>query len=393
MAYIEGRLVHDADAHIMETEDFLAAHADPAIRDRLPRLHMEGLVGSDTGKLAAAVKKHADAAFRAQDAAEIMLRKNWDATGSFIAADRPKALDLIGVASQLIFNTFVSDHLQRLERGDDLALIEGAARAHNRAMLEFCRVDARLFPSLYVPLCDFALAERMAAEAIKAGARGLLVPSRCPKRHSPSHIALDKVWAQAQEAGVPILFHVGGGGDLLDPMYFENGLPPVADFHGGAENFTSVDYMAIPVPPAQTIATLIIDGVMERFPNLKFGVIEQGSVWVPGLMRQLDSAHEAFARHEERLRKLSLRPSEYVRRQLRVTPYPTEDVGWVIREAGEEVCLFSSDFPHVEGGRDPVKRFEKSLAGCSERAKQRFYRDNFEDLMGRAAIASLPRAA
>ncbi|WP_119419891.1 amidohydrolase family protein [Desertibaculum subflavum] len=393
MAYIEGRLVHDADAHIMETEDFLSALADPAIRDRLPRLHMEGLVGSETGKLASAVKKHGDPAFRAQDAAEIMLRKNWDATGSFLAQDRPKALDLIGVASQLIFNTFVSDHLQRLERGDDLALVEGAARAHNRAMLEFCGVDARLFPSLYVPLADFDLAERMAREAIKAGARGLLVPSRCPRRHSPSHIALDRVWAQAEEAGVPILFHVGGGGELLDPMYFENGLPPVADFHGGGENFTSVDYMAIPVPPAQTIATLIIDGVMERFPKLKFGVIEQGSVWVPGLMRQLDSAHEAFARHEERLRKLSLKPSEYIRRQLRVTPYPTEDVGWVIREAGEEVCLFSSDFPHVEGGRDPVKRFEKNLAGCSEQAKQRFYRDNFEDLMGKAAIASLPKAA
>jgi predicted TIM-barrel fold metal-dependent hydrolase len=393
MAYIEGRLVHDADAHIMETEDFLSAYADPAIRDRLPQLHMEHLVGSGTGKLAAARQKQADPAFRANEEAEIMLRKNWDAAGSFIKEDRPKALDAIGVASQLIFNTFVSDHLQRLERGDDLALIEGAARAHNRAMVDFCSADRRLFPSLYVPLCDFDLADRMAREAIKQGARGLLVASRCPKRHSPSHIALDRVWARAQEAGVPILFHVGGGGELLDPMYFENGLPPVPDFHGGAENFTSVDYMAIPVPPAQTIATLIIDGVMERFPNLKFGVIEQGSVWVPGLMRQLDSAHEAFSRHEERLRKLSLKPSEYVRRQLRVTPYPTEDVGWVIREAGEEVCLFSTDFPHVEGGRDPVKRFEKHLAGCSERAKQRFYRDNFEDLMGKAAIDSLPKAA
>lgn len=393
MAYIEGRLVHDADAHIMETEDFLTAYADPAIRDRLPQLHMEGLVGAETGKLAQAARKHADPAFRANDNAEIMLRKNWDATGSFLKQDRTQAIDAIGVASQLMFNTFVSAHLQRLEHSDDLALIEGAARAHNRAMTDFCSADRRMFSSLYVPLCDFGLADRMAAEAIRQGARGLLVASRCPKRHSPSHVALDRVWAQAQEAGVPILFHVGGGGELLDPMYFENGLPPVADFHGGAENFVSVDYMAIPVPPAQTIATLIIDGVMERFPDLKFGVIEQGSVWVPGLMRQLDSAHEAFARHEERLRKLSLRPSEYVRRQLRVTPYPTEDVGWVIREAGEEVCLFSTDFPHVEGGRDPVKRFEKNLAGCSTRAKQRFYRDNFEDLMGKATIASLPKAA
>jgi uncharacterized protein len=141
--------------------------------------------------------------------------------------------------------------------------------------------------------------------------------------------------------------------------------------------------MAIPVPPAQTLATLIIDGVMERFPRLKFGVIEQGATWLPGLMRQLDSALEAFSRHEERLQRLSLRPSEYLQRQVRVTPYPTEDVGWVIEQAGEAVCLFSSDYPHVEGGRNPIKRFEQNLQSVSQRAKQGFYHDNFVDLMGR----------
>ena len=76
------------------------------------------------------------------------------------------------------------------------------------------------------------------------------------------------MWAVAQEAGAPIVLHVGGGGQLLDPNYFENGLPKVPDFHGGAENFRSVDYMAIPYPVMQTLATMIIDGVLERFPRL-----------------------------------------------------------------------------------------------------------------------------
>ena len=125
--------------------------------------------------------------------------------------------------------------------------------------------------------------------------------------------------------------------------------------------------MAIPVPPMQTLATMIFDGVFDRFPRLKVGVIEQGAVWLPSWMRQLDTAFEAFARGEERLRKLALRPSEYVRRQIRVTPYPTEPVGWIIEQAGPEVCLFSSDWPHVEGGRNPIKRFEDSLAGTPER--------------------------
>ena len=99
-------------------------------------------------------------------------------------------------------------------------------------------------------------------------------------------------------------------------------------------------------------------------------------------MRQLEAAVEAFAKGEERLRKLALRPSEYVRRQIRVTPYPTEPVGWIIEQAGPEVCLFSSDWPHVEGGRNPIRRFENSLGDASEDVRQRFYCDNFVDLMG-----------
>ena len=76
-----------------------------------------------------------------------------------------------------------------------------------------------------------------------------------------------------------------------------------------------------------------------------------------------------------------------MRRQIRFTPYPTEDVGWIIEQAGPEVCLFSSDYPHVEGGRRPIERFEASLGEHREDVRQRFYCDNFLDLMGSAATA------
>jgi predicted TIM-barrel fold metal-dependent hydrolase len=190
------------------------------------------------------------------------------------------------------------------------------------------------------------------------------------------------VWEIAQDAGLPVVFHVGGGGQLLSPRFFDNGLPAVADFHGGAENFRSVDFMAIPGPPMQTLATMIFDGVFDRCPRLKVGVIEQGAVWLPSWMRQLDTAFDAFARGEERLRRLALRPSDYVRRQIRVTPYPAEPVGWIIEQSGPEICLFSSDWPYVEGGRNPMKRFADSLADTPEAAQRRFYCDNFVDLMG-----------
>jgi predicted TIM-barrel fold metal-dependent hydrolase len=170
--------------------------------------------------------------------------------------------------------------------------------------------------------------------------------------------------------------------------YLENGLPFVKDFHGGDENFTSLTFMAIPLSLWQTLSALVIDGVLDRFPNLKWGAIELGASWLPSLMRFLDSGVAAFGK-EERLQKLSGKPSEILRRQFRATPYPHEDTRWIIENSGEEMCLFSSDFPHVEGGRNPLKRFNDSLEGVSDRAKQRFYRDNFIDLLGKGLDPAL----
>ncbi len=393
MPYIEDRLVHDADAHIMETPLWLRSYADPRIRERIElpgytnELKQSGEAPDDPAGLEAVFDRvaasHTSEDFLAAEAAEIMNRKNFAATGSFRKEDRSRAVDLIVVASQLVFNTFYNRRLYDWEQGEDVDFAYAVAEAHNRGMSEFCSVDARLLPTFYIPLADFDRTIRMAGDALARGAAALLIPSGCPRDHSPSHIGLDPLWAMAEEAGIPIVFHVGGTGDLIDPRYFKNGLPVPPDFHGGEENFRSVDYMGIPGPPMQTLATLIFDGVLERFPELRFGIIEQGAIWLPSWMRQMESAVEAFGRHEERLQKLSLRPSEYVERQVRVTPYPTEDVGWITEQVGPDICMFSTDYPHVEGGRRPYERFERSLGDASESVRRRFYADNFIDLMGR----------
>ena len=403
MAYISDRIAHDADAHIMEPPNWLRDHADPAIRELLDRPGYanelaqtgDGDHGGDEERLDEVFERlaarHRSDEFLADEATDVMNRKNFAATGSFLAEDRPRALDYIGVASQLVFNTFHNSRLYQWEHGDDLDLAYGAARAHNRGMLEFCSVDERLLATCYVPLADFDRAAQITTEAIEAGAAALLVASGCPAGHSPSHVGLDRVWRQAEEARIPVVFHVGGTGALIDKAYFDNGLPVPPDFHGGEENFRSVDYMAIPFPPMQTLATLIFDGVFDRFPDLKFGVIEQGCIWLPSWLKQMESAMDAFGRHEERLQKLSLRPDEFVQRQLRVAPYPTEDVGWVTEQVGPDILLFNTDYPHVEGGRRPFERFERSLGDASEDVRRKFYCDNFVDLMGAGLPASLPR--
>ncbi|MEI6204178.1 MAG: amidohydrolase family protein [Enhydrobacter sp.] len=384
MPYASGRVIHDADAHIMEVPGFLTEHLEAKYRDTI---NDDVLFPRDRGRgLHKLMRPDAGRAALEQDESQIMLHKNWDALGSFTKEDRPRSIDLLGFASQLMFTTQLLNFSALLEGKGDVDAIYAVARAHTRHMVEFCSVDKRLLPTGYVPLADFERTKVAAREAIEMGAKGLMIPSRCPDGHSPSHIGLDPLWAMAEEAGLPILFHVGGGGVLLEKAYFNNGGPPVPDFHGGDDNFKSIDYMAIAYPPMKALTALIVDRVLDRFPDLKFGCIEQGASWLPGWMRNMDSAHTAFYKNEERLQKMSLKPSEFVKRQVRVTPYPHEDAGWIIANSGDEVCLFSSDYPHVEGGRNPIGRFEAALEGRSETVKEKFYAENFLRIFPKARV-------
>jgi predicted TIM-barrel fold metal-dependent hydrolase len=380
MPYVENRVVHDADSHLMELPDALDEFLETRFRaryDALPKLDKHP---RDAGYARHARAQHNDPQFRAGANDNILLRKNYEALGSFRREDRPQALNQLGFASQLIFTTWCLGNFD-LDQSGDAELCYAAARAHNRMMSAFCSVDRRFLGTGYVPLVNAEQALATAREAIRLGCKALLIPSRCPPGISPSHIGFEPLWALAQEARLPIVFHVGGE-EKLNPDYFNNGMPRVKDFHGGEENFTSLSFMPIPHSVQTTLAALIIDGVLDRYPQLRFGAIELGASWIPSWMRFMDSAAGAFIKNEERLQRLSLKPSEYVQRQVRATPYPHEDVGWIIANSGEEVCLFSSDYPHVEGGRNPLKRFNDSLAQTNARAVQRFYRQNFVDLMG-----------
>lgn len=389
MTYAGTRVIHDADSHLMELADCLDDFMEAKARARYDELPKIKAWPRDGKWVTDARAKQADPAFRDGAAANVLLRKDYDALGAFIAEDRPRALDALGFASQLVFTTWCLGNFG-LDDGGDLDLAYATAEAHNRMMTAFCSVDRRFLATAYVPLADFERAKATAKAAIAIGAKGLMIPSICPKDHSPSHVAFDPVWRMAEEAGLPILFHVGGE-EKLAPAYFTNGMPKVKDFHGGEENFTSVSYMMIPHSVMLSLAAMIFDGVLDRHPKLKVGVIELGASWLPGWMRYMDAGAEAFRKGEERLQKLSLKPSEFVRRQVRVTPYSHEDTGWIIKNAGEDVCLFSSDYPHVEGGRNPLKRFDDSLAGLPQHAVDRFYAHNFVDLMGNGLSPDLRR--
>jgi len=117
-------------------------------------------------------------------------------------------------------------------------------------------------------------------------------------------------------------------------------------------------------------------------PGLRAGAIELGASWVVGLLRNVDHAQRSFARSEPDLKALPLKPSEYLRLQVRFTPFPFEDTAWLIDQCGPELFMFSTDYPHPEGGRHPFEIFGEALAGFDDDARDRFFWRNGAELLG-----------
>ena len=87
-------------------------------------------------------------------------------------------------------------------------------------------------------------------------------------------------------------------------------------------------------------------------------------------------------RTEDPLRRLQDKPSAYVHRHLKFTPFPGEPVGWMMEQAGADLFMFSTDYPHPEGGRDPLAKFEEELDGVDRGDVDLFYRGNMATLLG-----------
>jgi predicted TIM-barrel fold metal-dependent hydrolase len=367
MTYAGERTILDADSHVMELADFLDDFIDPDARDRLRRQGIDALRPVLEDAQHKAQRRRSDPAVAAQAEEHLLDNKGWMAMGGFDPAERSRALDLLGFEGQLVFATFATamfslpksprryDDVAELNR--DLDLLYAGCRAQNRAMVNFCEVDHRLFAVGYVSLVD------------PAGDR------------APTHPDLDPFWALLEQRNIPFVLHVGGGGRLLDRAFHNNDMP-VTDHLGGGENIRSKDYLAIYQSPSLFLGALILDGLFDRFPGLRGGCIEQGAGWVVSWMHHLDYAQRAFRRTEDPLRRLQAKPSEYVHRHLKFTPFPGEPVGWMMEQAGADLFMFSTDYPHPEGGRDPLAKFEEELGGVGREDLNLFYRGNMATLLG-----------
>src|SRR5580704_10538283 len=161
MPYAQGRVIHDADSHLMEPADWLVPFAEGAMKERLMRRDppstrppvtapkekvIEGLIAGPKGRLA---------------------------YGACDPVERTRALDELGFSSQLVFPTSA---LRPFRTSKDLDVVYAGARAANRAMADFCK-DKRLIGVAYVPLDDPGRALEEAQEATRLGCGAVWVPS------------------------------------------------------------------------------------------------------------------------------------------------------------------------------------------------------------------------
>jgi predicted TIM-barrel fold metal-dependent hydrolase len=270
----------------------------------------------------------------------------------------------------------------------DVDAIYANATAYNRWIHEEVGYAhaGRMFLPPYLSLADVDLAVREIERLIREGAPlvGLLSGHAHGGRDNPrggrsvADPVFDPVWARIHEAGMRVVTHVG------PTDYPKHGADLSEDPDAMLGNFDALQYALYwgDRPAMETVASMILHCLFERFPGIRVCMAEQGTVWLPYILRKLDHAHLLGRR--ARWGRLERRPSEIFREHFVVAPFPEENVARVVAEVGVEPIVFGSDFPHGEGLAFPAEYADAMLAGLPPEQVQAIMRDNLARFLGLA---------
>jgi hypothetical protein len=216
-----------------------------------------------------------------------------------------------------------------------------------------------------------------AASLIKRGIKALWIPSGTPPAMtSPADPKLDPFWRLLADANVVALLHIGTDHAFADPTWSTN-VEAFVPFGSSAE-FILSPYAGATLHTAAEyfITAIVLGGVFERVPNLRFGAIELGAQWLGPLAKRLDIWANVFPKALQQT--LSMKPSAYVARNVRVAPFyfePIDDFFESYPELSSCYC-FSSDYPHVEGGRESKRVFAERLTRLGPEVMEQFFVSN-----------------
>lgn len=323
--------------------------------------------------------------------------KGPDTPSAIDLARRPAVMDMMGIRRQFVFPTFALIGINLFHNpaaasvfGFDPATVDqrkagqAAIDGYNRWAARIVRdVDGqRLRPVAVIRADSIDVMLDEAEKAIDAGLRGLWIPAVPPAGLSPADRALDPFWALAERHDVPVVMHLGTEFAFLDPGWYDG----VPQFSYGTR-----DSLEFPVEPFRAsclhfpleafLTALIFGGVFERFPRLRFGVIECGSHWVTPLADKLDLWVTQFSKRLADV--ISMKPSAYLERNVRVTPFHFEPFDEYMESHPHLASVFAygSDFPHVEGGKDSKRVMQRKVARLGEAAVRKFFISNGEWLL------------
>jgi predicted TIM-barrel fold metal-dependent hydrolase len=235
----------------------------------------------------------------------------------------------------------------------------------------------KLHPVAHLSLRDLDWLDDQLRALERAGVHLAMIAPALVDGRPLSHPDLDRAWSAFVEHGVTPVFHVADQPRPFDDAWYTDGK------ERGIPVLESVFlYMAA----ALSCTDLIVNGVLARHPDLHIGIVELSAVWVPMYLMMLDGG----TRFVERLNgcsvaQLDLPPSEYFRRQVRVSSFAYElptNIGRQI--GGSEILMCCSDYPHSEGTADPIADYAGSgrFATRPEDAPA-FFGDNIALLLGR----------
>jgi predicted TIM-barrel fold metal-dependent hydrolase len=388
--------VIDVDSHYFEPTDWLA-QVDPKLAAEIPshdaiervvRFVVGDLLDTvpreqlpdDLTQLLAPAGQTALASSLNRIAEEDQPELSGPSPMSYNADARLAYNDAQGIDVQFLNPTFASNAFASASRAGRPDLARRALEAFNTwsANTVAGHTD-RLIPTAMIDVSDVEWAVKELTRMRAAGSRAFQVRAEpVGGTKSLAHPDLDPVWSAASDLGMAAVFHIGGARTEVDKGWYFNG--------GSPSHFALLHLVAGPVVPQVALAAMLIEGVFERHPGLILIVEELGITWLSHFMTTIDSIttgpHGANFGMGTGDYKLPLKPTEYMRRQVRVTPLvssdplrPTFDV------VPEELLVFSSDVPHPEGRDGAVAICEAQLEDFTESRRARFFGGEMADLL------------
>ena len=302
--------VIDVDTHLTEPPDLWTSRVPTAMRDQVPHVVRRGdmdvwVVGD---QFIGAPGAYSMAGF---DGVIPEMPKTYAdiPPAAFDAAARLAFLDDQGIQAQVLYpNVGGFGNGFFLSLGDR-DVVAASVRAYNDYLTDWCSADpGRLLPVIATPFWDLEFA---VAEIERAAAAGHRAVNMCSQPQNFGEPPLgsrhwDPIWAAARSAGLPISFHIGGGG--LGNLFEDPGGIGTQAVFAKESSMLILDNM-------RCLADLFFGGVCHRFPEVRFVSVESGVGWLPGVLEAFDWQWRnggIGVEHPE----YDLLPSEYFRRQV-----------------------------------------------------------------------------